>query len=203
MIGLLRFTLPLTTIIDLVSACAPPSPWNLSAYCPCVAVMPSKPVRKSTCQKPRRNSPSVTDCRPAASCSATAFLMEVFSTSVNDCREILPALKSARACLSSGGRNRLPTWSARNGGLLLRIAIPPRRTAYSGKPPMSGTALAAPGDMRFTIPLAAALGATAMYLLDPQQGRRRRAMVRDQIARRSREAAHWSEGAARDVAHRA
>src|SRR4051812_30407223 len=57
--------------------------------------------------------------------------------------------------------------------------------------------------MRFTIPLAAALGAAAMYLLDPQQGRRRRAMVRDQIARRSREAAHWSEGAARDVAHRA
>ena len=29
---------------------------------------------------------------------------------------ILPALKSARACCSSGGRSRLPTWSARNGG---------------------------------------------------------------------------------------
>ncbi len=57
--------------------------------------------------------------------------------------------------------------------------------------------------MRFSIPLAVALGAAAMYLLDPQQGRRRRAVVRDQLARRSREAAHWGEGAARDVAHRA
>ena len=57
--------------------------------------------------------------------------------------------------------------------------------------------------MRFTFPLAVALGAAAMYLFDPQQGRRRRAMVRDQVARRSREAAHWGEGAARDVAHRA
>jgi hypothetical protein len=67
MTGLVRFTFPLTTIIERVSDCAPPSPWNLSAYCPWVATMPSKPVRKSTCQKARRNSPSVTDCRPAAS----------------------------------------------------------------------------------------------------------------------------------------
>jgi osmotically-inducible protein OsmY len=68
---------------------------------------------------------------------------------------------------------------------------------------MSGTALAAPRGMRLTIPLAVALGATAMYFLDPQQGRRRRAMARDQVARRSREAYDWGEGAARDVAHRA
>ena len=57
--------------------------------------------------------------------------------------------------------------------------------------------------MRFTFPLAVALGATAMYLFDPQQGRRRRAIVRDQVARRSREACEWGEGAARDIAHRA
>jgi osmotically-inducible protein OsmY len=57
--------------------------------------------------------------------------------------------------------------------------------------------------MRLTIPLAVALGAAAMYLLDPQQGRRRRALVRDQAMRRGREACEWGEGAARDVAHRA
>src|SRR6266851_4890213 len=41
-----------------------------------VATMPSRPVRKSTCQKARRNSPSVTTCRPAASCIRTASRMQ-------------------------------------------------------------------------------------------------------------------------------
>ena len=56
--------------------------------------------------------------------------------------------------------------------------------------------------MRLTSPLAVALGAAAMYLLDPQQGRRRRALLRDQAMRRGREARQWGEVAARDVAHR-
>jgi osmotically-inducible protein OsmY len=57
--------------------------------------------------------------------------------------------------------------------------------------------------MRLTIPLAVALGAAGMYLLDPQNGRRRRALLRDQAMRRGREACQWGEGAARDAAHRA
>jgi osmotically-inducible protein OsmY len=57
--------------------------------------------------------------------------------------------------------------------------------------------------MRFTVPLAVALGATAMYLFDPQQGRRRRVQLRDQVAARSREACQWGEGAAREVVHHA
>ena len=110
-----RRTLALTTIIDFVSDCAPPSPWNLSAYCPWVATMPSKPVRKSTCQKARRNSPSVTDWRPAASCIATAPRIALSSTSLS-CEALMRfALYASRASLSSAGRKRLPTWSARKG----------------------------------------------------------------------------------------
>src|SRR5262245_46395036 len=77
--------------------------------------MPSKPVRKSTCQKARRNSPSVTPSRPAASCSATARRISRSSTAFRFCAVILPFLKSWRAFFSSWGRNRLPTWSARKG----------------------------------------------------------------------------------------
>ena len=58
-IGRERLTLPFTTIIERVSAVSPPSPLKVKAYWLCVATMPSKPVRKSTCQKARRNSPSV------------------------------------------------------------------------------------------------------------------------------------------------
>src|SRR6185503_20093277 len=116
MTGRVRFTLPFTTIIERVSDSAPPSPWNLSAYWPWVAAMPSKPVRKSTCQKARRNSPSVMPCRPAASCIATARRISRSSTAFRFCAVILLLLKSCRAFFSSVGRNRLPTWSARNGG---------------------------------------------------------------------------------------
>jgi osmotically-inducible protein OsmY len=56
--------------------------------------------------------------------------------------------------------------------------------------------------MNLTIPFAVALGATAMYLLDPQQGRRRRAMLSDQIASRRRQANRVAAGCARGLAHR-
>src|SRR2546422_490349 len=121
MIGRARFTLPFTTIIERVSDSAPPSPWNLSAYWPWVATMPSKPVRKSTCQKARRNSPSVTACRPAASCIRTASRMQS-SSIFPSCGDL-----SARAFFSAAGRRRLPTWSARKGGRMAR--------AYSGNLP--------------------------------------------------------------------
>src|SRR3972149_6077136 len=75
MIGRERRTLAFTTIIERVSASSPPSPWNFIAYCDCVATMPSKPVRKSTCQNARRISPSVTACIPAASCLFTPAVL--------------------------------------------------------------------------------------------------------------------------------
>src|SRR5436309_3483607 len=117
MIGRARFTLPFTTIIERVSDSAPSSPWNLSAYWPWVATMPSKPVRKSTCQKARRNSPSVTACRPAASCIRTASRMQPSSIFLS-CGDL-----SARAFFSAAGRKRLPTWSARKGGRMAQPTI--------------------------------------------------------------------------------
>jgi len=48
-----------------------------------------------------------------------------------------------------------------------------------------------------------ALGAAGMYLLDPVQGRRRRAMIRDQAVRRAREVKHGADVALRDVRNRA
>jgi hypothetical protein len=49
---------------------------------------------------------------------------------------------------------------------------------------------------------AALLGAAAMYWLDPDKGRRRRAIAVDKAARWSREVSHFAAVAARDLAHR-
>src|SRR5205814_5518720 len=68
------------------------------------------------CQEPRRNSPSVTSLRPSSACIATAFLMQSSSQPRRVSAVIQPFSCSARAAKSGSGRNRLPTWSARNGG---------------------------------------------------------------------------------------
>src|SRR5437588_2263161 len=133
MMGRVLLTFLFTIIIERVSASAPPSPWNLSAYWPWVATMPSKPVRKSTCQKARRNSPSVTERRPAASCIATA--LRISRSSISLSRGDL----SARALRSSAGRRRLPTWSARKGGRMAKAYSGNKSnskvSAQGGKPP--------------------------------------------------------------------
>ena len=49
----------------------------------------------------------------------------------------------------------------------------------------------------------AGLGAAAMYLFDPRQGRRRRALIRDQLVRLSREARDSVDVVSRDAANRA
>jgi hypothetical protein len=48
----------------------------------------------------------------------------------------------------------------------------------------------------------AALGATAMFVLDPDKGRRRRALVRDRTRRSVKRIAHLLELSARDLSHR-
>jgi hypothetical protein len=47
------------------------------------------------------------------------------------------------------------------------------------------------------------LGAGAAFLLDPQQGRRRRALMRDRMARTGREAREFGDAAAKDLRARA
>lgn len=50
---------------------------------------------------------------------------------------------------------------------------------------------------------ALALGALAMYLLDPQQGNRRRAVVRDKLYSVSRKSKLRAQAKSRDLANRA
>ena len=90
---------------------------------------PSSWRRKSRCQKSRRNSPSVTTGRPSDSCLATAVRMHRSSTSRSCAAEMAPAFARVRASWSSGGRKRLPTCSARNGGVVAMF-LPPAGCLY-------------------------------------------------------------------------
>src|ERR671915_327299 len=72
---------------------------------------------KSMCQEARRNSPSVADWSPTFLCIRTTSRIASSSTARSRSAETCPAAKPSRASRSSGGRSRLPTWSARNGGL--------------------------------------------------------------------------------------
>src|SRR5215211_1196438 len=73
---------------------------------------------KSMCQDARRNSPSVADWRPTSSCLRTTSRIASFSISRSSVASIRPSAWSSRAFRSCGGRSRLPTWSARNGGFV-------------------------------------------------------------------------------------
>src|SRR5215212_7566619 len=68
------------------------------------------------CHEPRRNSPSVTPFSPNSACICTARRMQSSSTSRKVPGVIQPSSHSLRAANRGGGRNRLPTCSARKGG---------------------------------------------------------------------------------------
>ena len=51
--------------------------------------------------------------------------------------------------------------------------------------------------------IGAGVGALAMFIFDPDSGRRRRAHARDRVTRYGREAVDAVEGAARELGHRA
>src|SRR6266705_1459385 len=96
--------------------------------------MPSMPVRKSVCQKARRNSPSVTARSPAASCIFTASRIERSSIWRSCAALIVPFAALSRASTSSFGRSRLPTWSARNGGFVVMAGVPLKIGAGGQRP---------------------------------------------------------------------
>src|SRR4051812_20537638 len=73
---------------------------------------------KSMCHELRRNSPSVAERRPASAWSPTTSRIASSSTARRRSAAIRPSANRARASCSSGGRSRLPTWSARNGGVV-------------------------------------------------------------------------------------
>src|SRR6185503_2814563 len=87
---------------------------------------PGRAARKSVCHDLRRNSPSVIDFSPTASCFAISAVISWSSICFRHSAEIAFLARSARACFSAAGRSRLPTWSARNGGVVrgdMRVAL--------------------------------------------------------------------------------
>src|ERR1043165_6163600 len=56
---------------------------------------------------------------PTSSCFLISFSISVSSTFLRSGAEISPFSRLARACFSGSERRKLPTWSARNGALVL------------------------------------------------------------------------------------
>src|SRR4051795_9144286 len=72
---------------------------------------------KSMCHDSRRNSPSVIERSPASSWRRMTSRIASSSIARRSSSEMRPAARSSLAFRTSGGRSRLPTWSARYGGL--------------------------------------------------------------------------------------
>ncbi len=70
------------------------------------------------CQDLRRFSPSVIDLSPVASCFLIRISISRSSTAFNCSGVISPFSRLARASFRGLERSRLPTWSARKGGLV-------------------------------------------------------------------------------------
>src|SRR5919112_5656264 len=88
---------------------------------------------KSMCHDARRNSPSVAVRRPTSSCSLTTSRIASSSTARSSSSPIWPSACRERASSSRCGRSRLPTWSARNGGVsLMLIRSPPDQLVEVG-----------------------------------------------------------------------
>src|SRR5262245_18131291 len=82
--------------------------------------------KKSKCDHERRNSPSVASCNPTSSCWRMRLRISRSSTSLS-CASLISFFSClARASWTACGRRKLPTWSARNGGLVLFIGSIPR-----------------------------------------------------------------------------
>src|SRR5262249_58761567 len=101
----------------------------------CTGLTPSSPLKKSKCHHERRNSPSVAHCRPTSCCFLTTFSISASSISFNTAADIVPAATFARASLRRAGRRKLPTWSARDGGLVRCLVYSPFSYRLGEAPP--------------------------------------------------------------------
>src|SRR5918995_1034141 len=88
-------------------------------------VTPSRCSRKSKCQKARRNSPSVTAWRPISSWRLIRARISRSSISFRAWSESSPSWCLCRASFRAAVRKRLPTMSARKGGLVGCMKVPP------------------------------------------------------------------------------
>src|ERR1700722_2399778 len=86
--------------------------------------------RKSKCHHERRNSPSVASFKPVEACLCTTFSISMSSALRRSSADISPFSSLARASLLRGGRNRLPTSSARKGALVLCMVFTPANYSF-------------------------------------------------------------------------
>src|SRR5260370_15697029 len=84
---------------------------------------PVRWLRKSKCHQERRNSESVACFRTIEACLCTTFSISRSSALRRSPAVISPFSSLARASLMRGGRNRLPTSSAREGGLVRCMVV--------------------------------------------------------------------------------
>ena len=84
---------------------------------------PSSAAKKSKCQKVRRNSPSLTACKPTAFWCSTSLAISLSSTWVKSAQEISPQEHCWRACFNVSGRKKLQTISKRNGAEIRGCAL--------------------------------------------------------------------------------
>src|SRR5262245_12249523 len=137
--------------------------------------------RKSRCHQVRLYSPSVIERSPMSSCRRTTSRIAASWMRRSSSAEILLSAAALRASMSAAGRIRLPTWSARNGGVgragtggsgwggqcygarwgasRARTAGPPPSSAQRQKAPSEPWACPAPS---LTLPFASRFGASAL-----------------------------------------
>src|SRR5262249_51154784 len=106
----------LATRASTCCGCTPP--WKLTLRWCATNSTPGSAATKSVCQDLRRFSPSVMDLRPTCSCFTIRISISRSSIALSSSAVIALVARLARASLSAAERSRLPTWSARNGGLV-------------------------------------------------------------------------------------
>jgi hypothetical protein len=79
---------------------------------------PFSPRKKSKCHHERRNSPSVASFSPTSSCFLMIFSISRSSTAFNAAASVSFFAYFVRASFRDAVRSRLPTWSARKGGVV-------------------------------------------------------------------------------------
>ena len=107
----------------LIASCLVSTPWNLIPVEVVIGVTPLSPRKKSKCHQERRNSPSVASFKPTSACFLMIFSISRSSISFNAAASISPLANLARASFSGAGRSRLPTMSARKGGVARWVII--------------------------------------------------------------------------------
>src|SRR5262249_41629433 len=113
-----RSSRPVTCSEGGLSSRTPAAEWNRTASRGGTSVTLLSLGRESRCHEPRLNSPSVTRRNPSSSCSRTTSRIASCWMRLSSDAVSAPCSAARRAAMRASGRIRLPTWSARKGGVV-------------------------------------------------------------------------------------